>query len=553
MLSLETIFKPLDRPELLERFQAAIAVFLEARESGEKKDISKSKRELDKIYWNCLEAITLNKLRRDDLEFNQDEQKLINFGIVDSRMIVLEEDTEEQRSKIDKKFIKFLKQSTYKEEPIYYLTEWIAAWEVGAKLSIEAKGDERFKTDWIDDEKAKKYAVIRLNIYKKFLPILKTLPGMNLNLLKSLLTGDFDRNVELAYVQKQDSSKPLSIPVQRLISLHKTLLSQLQLAVHGAEDKKLVALLGKINESFVLRRIGKNEELEAEKSPSSSEQCEKYMINELHLLKNLLPIGGMEGKEFITTPILNEIKTPCSKDFVGKTLKLVRSVDPHIPNELPVVIVPYKGSGFFEWDKNSLIIPVTPSVPQEEAVIRACANYRILTDNLENRGELKRQYEKTLEKGSFKERFLQDYVNWVQKVSIGQRKIMTNKKFDFFVQYVGPDPENLFASKELIHLPKAQVRKKSQSLLSTTAELSQDEFFECSVCFWKLDDIQKAKQYMESAQTAGMPNAKILLALGYIYKKLKDKPMAIKTFKSVVKFFKESLHASYASRELESK
>jgi hypothetical protein len=56
---------------------------------------------------------------------------------------------------------------------------------------------------------------------------------------------------------------------------------------------------------------------------------------------------------------------------------------------------------------------------------------------------------------------------------------------------------------------------------------------------------------MESAQTAGMPSAKILLSLGYIYKELKDKPMATKTFKSVIKYFKESIHASYAGRGLE--
>jgi len=553
MLSLETIFNPLNRPELQKRFQAAIDAFLIARGNEEKKEISKSKRELDKLYWDCLESITLNKIRGCDLNFNKDEQMLINFGIVDSRVIVLEEDSEEERTKLEKKFNNFLKQSAYKEEPIYYLTEWISAWEVGAKLSVEAKGEKSFRSDWIDDDKAKKYAVIRLNIYKKFLPVLKKLPGMNLNLLKSLLTGDFDRNVELAYVQKQDSSKPLSISVQRLISLHKALLSQLQIASHSVEDKKLVALLGKINESFVQRRIGKSDEIESEKTPSLNIQRENYMINEMRLLKNLLPIGGMEGREFVTTPVLNEIKTPCSKDFVGKTLKLIRSVDPHIPSELPVVIVPYKGSGFFEWDKNTLIIPVTPSIPKEEVVIRACANYRILTDNLENRGELKRQYEKTLEKGSFKERFLQDYVNWVQKVSIGQRRIMTNKKFDFFVQYVGPDPENLFASKELIHSSNAQLRKKSQAILSSTAILSQDNFYDCAVCFWKLGDFQKSKQYMESAQTSGMPSAKILLVLGYIYKKLKDKPMAMKSFKSVVKFFKETLYASYASRELESK
>lgn len=519
----------------------------------QKKELGKVKRKLDTIFWEMFEIIVLDALKRESFEFSIEEQLFLNFGLLHNKLLeaIDGESSPDLIELYEEKLTKYLRNP--KNDSIFYLTEWIQGWEVDAKLYIKSHEDETSEHDWIDDEKAKKYLSVRANIYKKLLPFFKNLPGVNEALLKSILKGDFDKNVELAYAEKKSPDKNLSISNQRIIAIHRTLFVQLKAALRTSpEELKLATLLEKITESFVERRIGMStiSKKPKQEEKSNSDQLEDIMLNEIKLIKNLLPIGGMEGKEFFTSPLITEFKPPLSKSFVKKTMEHIRECDPNLPNELPVVIVPYRGSGFFEWDKNFLIVPVTPSIPAQETITRAVANYRILTDNLEHNGEMKRQYERNLDRGGFKERFLQDYNLWVTSISKGHRRIMTNKKFDFFMHYVGPNPDVLFAGHDLSHLSSFQLRKKTQDLLSET-HISQEQYYEIAVCFWRLEDTIKSLRYMELAQTSGVPSPKILLSLGYIHKKLRDKAASTRAFKSCLKYFKNSLYGSYASRELD--
>jgi hypothetical protein len=251
-------------------------------------------------------------------------------------------------------------------------------------------------------------------------------------------------------------------------------------------------------------------------------QKKKIIRTEVSLIKGFLPIGGMEGREFFTSPILKKTETIIHKRYVGDTLNDIRECDPYIPKDLPIVIIPYRGSGFFEWDKNTLVIPTSPSVPKAEAIIRATGNYRILIDQLEHRGKMKRIYEKNFDKGNFKNRFLQDYVQWITHMSRGHRKIMNNKKFDFFQSYIGPNPEHLLCSPQLNLMPKANLRKRIRDHHSN-ASLTQFDYLDLAHCYWLIGDLRKTNQYAETALTAGMPNPKVFLTCGYALQQVKDK------------------------------
>ncbi|MBF0196064.1 MAG: hypothetical protein HQL32_00020 [Planctomycetes bacterium] len=536
--------------------------------SMKKKEMGVFRRKLDADFWKVLEQITLKAMQRENFSFSKSEMLLINFGLMDSKLLLNNESSENEEENIDedellekteKKLARFLQPSSYAGDPIYYLTEWIMGWELNSELfgeNNEKKAGQASSPDeWIDDKKAQNYANMRLNIYRKLIAALKSLPGVNMALLKSILLGEFDRNVELASVAVRINPKDATIPQRRIVAMHQTLLAQMKASLTDPEQKKLVFLLEKINESLIQRRISLNEletKIEHKKKKKFSSSKEKLISNEITLLKNLLPIGGMEGREFFTSPLLTEMKNPLNKTFVGDTLKLIRQCDPHLPENLPVVIVPYKGSGFFEWDKNTLIVPVTPSISPADTIIRAAANYRILTDNLENRGELKRQYERHLEKGKFKERFLADYSLWVNNVSKGHRKIMSTRKFDFFSEYIGPPPEKLFCDAETLHLSNYQLRKRAQAILASP-RIQQDDYFNLATSFWILDDKVRALRYMDLAMSSGRPSPKIMMASGLIYKGLKDRAQAIKSFKSCLRYFKDTLFGAYAARELEKK
>ena len=518
-----------------------------------RKDEGTYRRMLDSLYWEIFEVLCQVRLSGKGSRFTLAEKLLINFGYLDPSQ--LDKVEESNPAQLEATLTKLQGRSPYDEAPIYRLDEWASIWKMNAQLfESQQQKPAPPQEDWLDDDKAQKYAMTRLNIYKKLLPTLKTLPGANLNFLKSLLEGDFDKKVETCMVLELKAPDKVELGHRRIIALHKTLLDQLRAAVQDPEVKKLIVLLDKINHSFVQRRLRQDgfQDNKDEETRSSSELKSDFIGNEIKLIKNLLPIGGMEGKEFFTSPILRQTQPLISKTFVGDTLKLIHLCDPHVPKNLPLIIVPFRGSGFFEFDKNTLIIPLFPSLAPQEVVIRAVANYRILTDQLEHQGELKRLYEKLFDKGRFKERFLQDYVQWITHISRGHRSIMHSRKFDFFLEFVGPNPKYLLCDPQLKDLPKVQLKRKINDILAST-KTTQEDYLILATCHWLNQDIAKALQYCENALTAGMPNPKVFLAYGYALREMKDRAKSQLMFKNCLRYYKDTIWGAYAAHELSRK
>jgi hypothetical protein len=515
-----------------------------------RKEDGNYRRMLDNLYWEIFEELGHLRLSDSGSLFNLSEKILVNYGLLSYAQ--LEESETLQPSQIDSLLVKLQGRSPYDDAPIYRLDEWASIWHMNAQLFDAEEKKTPEPEDWLDDEKAKRFLNTRLNIYKKILPTLKALPGANLPFLRSLLTGEFDKKVELSMALEIKDREKIDIGHRRIISLYKTLLDQLRAALQDPEQKKLIILLDKINQSFVQRRI--RQEI-AQGDFTHNEEDKKSLLkkeminNEIKLIKSLLPIGGMEGKEFFTSPILRQTQALISKTFVGDTLKLIHLCDPHVPHSLPVIIVPFRGSGFFEFDKNTLIIPLFPSIAPQEVIIRAVGNYRLLTDQLEHKGEMKRVYEKTFEKGRFKEKFLQDYVQWITHISRGHRSIMPRKKFDFFMNYVGPNPKNLLCEPLLQDLPNVQLKRKINDLLSIP-QMNQEQYLTVATCHWLLQDTTKAVQYCEAALTAGMPNPKVFLANGYALRETKDKAKSLQMFKNCYRYYKNTIWGAYAAHEM---
>jgi tetratricopeptide (TPR) repeat protein len=338
--------------------------------------------------------------------------------------------------------------------------------------------------------------------------------------------------------------------VRRTLAIYSTLMKQLLSACHDSESRKLVLILEKIHQSMVKRRLQQQVSAQPEVQTTSTEAKHRHLEKEMRLVKSCLPIGGMEGREFFTTPILNQSQPLLDKSKVSKALETLYECDPYLPQDLPVLMVPFRGSGFFEFDNNTLIVPISPTFPAEEVVFRASANYRLLTDQLQHKGEIKRNYEKLFDGNRFKENFLKDYVQWMTRISKGHRKIMPLKKFDFFSSYIGPDPKSLLASPEIKFMPKPQLRRQLNELMG--GETSQAGYIRIATIYWHLDDKAKALKYAEEALTAGMPNPKLLLIYGYTLKARGDAKKAQQMFKNCQRLYKNSLWGAYAQRELES-
>ena len=99
-------------------------------------------------------------------------------------------------------------------------------------------------------------------------------------------------------------------------------------------------------------------------------------------------------------------------DFTGRedvaaVMRLVRDVDPGLPGHPHILIAPFYGGGFFEWDRDTMVIPLTPSKDVDECVVEAVANYRVMIDGLHQDGTLKRAY-RQVDQSDFHEAFVRD-------------------------------------------------------------------------------------------------------------------------------------------------
>lgn len=511
-----------------------------------KREQGNFRRMLDKIFWEGLEKISLHQSERSHFSFSDAELLWVSSGYLHDAQLE-DEDNEESEQHL----LKILLQKSG-EGPIYHLHEWISFWKTQFELFSDEAHMKEEDNEILDDEKAVKFQQNRLLIYKRLIPTIQRLPGINRPFLENLISGELDRKVEQAIAIRESRPMDITLSHRRLISIHGTFMDQLRQAISDPKEKGLLAVLEKITVAFTKRRIQREQGVEGDEPSPQQPGLRQWVLGEIKLLRSLLPIGGMEGKEFFTTPILTRTDQLHSKRKVRDMLEIIHACDPHIPKDLPILIMPYKGSGFFEWDKNTLILPLTPSMAPREVIIRAAGNYRILMDNIESGGALKREYERQFEKQGFKERFLRDYTQWMLHIAVGHRNIMNTKKMDFFTSFVGPDPEKLLSSPQLFKLNRAQLKKKAEAL-SRNSQPSQEDYLQMAQCFWLSEDLKKALHYGDIALTAGRPHARVLLINAYLSRAAKDKLKATQMFKRCLRSFKDTLWGAYAARELEKK
>lgn len=560
MSLIRDLFASPDLKEQREAFDEALEAYKKAQanqdESARKRETMSAKRKLDGVYWNSLEALTKRAMEREQFAFNKAESLFINFGLIDECLLApLEKEKYKDLpllEQYEQYFSGLLMPSKDSYANVLLFTDFIIKMEQDMEVFAASEQESEDEDDdaWEDDD-AKKYKMVRLKIYQKLTPQLRNIPGSQ-KIMPTLLTGKFDRQVDRVAAMLEVAPDQVSEAMRRLVTVRDVLMRQLYAGAHSPQMKQMVDMLHKVSAKLIEKRKSVKSAAVSTTEEGKKEFRDQFVKHELKRLRSLLMIGGMEAKMPYTSPLIQETRGSITKVSVGRIMETVYECDPHIPESLSIVIVPYTGSGFFEWDKNVLILPVVPAATPEEAIVRACANYRILTDNLEHNGELKRQYEKAMEKGSFKERFIKDYQLWATRVSKGHSGVFNEKRLDFFMKFVGPTQETLFAGSKYLNLPRGQVRKVAKELLATD-DKNQEQNHELAICFWLLEEKKQALKFMEEALYGGMPSPKMLLGLAVLYIEKGDFKTAKRYCQNLLKGYKSTLFESYAKRLLQTK
>ena len=189
---------------------------------------------------------------------------------------------------------------------------------------------------------------------------------------------------------------------------------------------------------------GKNEGLQDLKS----REREKFIRSELKLVRSLLRLGLTGTGLTRSRSVLLTGQRRIARGDLNPVMHLVKECDATLPGVPNVVVAPYTGGGFYEWDRDTLFIPLVPVRSPDESMVCALANYRIMLDSLQGGGALKKAYAKNFGEEDFQPRFVNDYRTWVLGIGRGFRGALDPYRFDFFKNHMGPQASSLFAPRE---------------------------------------------------------------------------------------------------------
>jgi len=289
---------------------------------------------------------------------------------------------------------------------------------------------------------------------------------------------------------------------------------------------------------------------EAAAPEAARAEAGEFLTRELRALRSLLRIGSHEGQvDCACSVLLNDVPRT-TRDEVGAVLDLVREVDPRIGLSHEVLIAPFTGSGLFDWDRDLLIVALTPARGAEEAVVHAVANFRLLAD-ARGGGEIEKAYRDAHGAG-FRQQFLSDYRNWVLRVGRGKREALSEKSYDFFTERIGPPPAGPLVPSELAGLGvderAAETERLSRLVLSRSC--SAADAYRLAVLLWEAERIEEAIRTMEKAVLAAPQDGRALYALGLLCRKRRLVGAARRAFRNATRAAPDSLWGVYAHEAL---
>jgi hypothetical protein len=528
---------------------------------------------LDDYYWVRAEQALLGALPRegDELRYGGAERLLLDTGLLDLKLV--------HRAQRD-----FLERLTAEldqsgAEGVFYLTEWLSA-RYQSYLVTRTLPDEHVAESALlkaaDEEDAELSTARnqRNELYRRVEGIFERLPGMNAELAKAVGRGAVDDRIEeLLLAQAMEdrgaggdrkADQSAGTQAKRYDAVVKRVLQQARENTDDEDELKFLENIGGLRmaifrKSMIHAKRRLEAGSEAARVPAESRadpqadraEAEDFLRKELRLLRSLLRIGSREGQvAHACSVLLNDVQRT-TKRVVSGVLDLVREVDPRIGLSHDLLIAPFTGSGFFEWDRNSLIVALTPARTAEEAVVNAVANFRLLDDARGGAGRITAAY-RDMYGSNFRTQFLSDYRNWVLRTGRGKREALSDKSFKFFTESVGPSPGGPLIPHELARLSVSEREAEILRLrrMVHTGSFSPKEAYNLAVLLWASEQIPSAIREMEKSVRARPNDGRTLYALGLLCRRRRLIGAARRAFRETVHLAPDSLWGIYAHEAL---
>ncbi|HEX7899436.1 MAG TPA: hypothetical protein VF950_16840 [Planctomycetota bacterium] len=486
-----------------------VAEFLAARAPGDASpDLARLAGDLNALWWRDVERL-LSRVARDTpdrVAFSPDERLLLDLGLLDWRLL----------PGGDRHRPALLRELAAPGRPhVHYFSEWIARRFRQSLLYGEMSppgGDVPTSTVIIRD--------LRGRLYLRLTPLFKNLPGFDQKAVDLFLSGRVDATLD-AMTRKLAAAPDERLEEQRrqLTDIRLRLLVRARERARAPEDISLFDALRDLDRQVARERSSVRVDVPVAAARTlSPEEREKFVLEEARFVKNVLWLGVTNSGVTRAASVLVSEQPRLTKAELDGVFARVREADPALPLDSTVLIAPYQGSGFYEWDRDTLFLPLVPVRSPDHAVLGALASYRILLDTLQDNGRLKMEYEKAFGGVEFHAAFARDYRAWVLEVCRGAKAALDPERFAFFRDRLGPGPATLFAPPSWASSGSREDEEKLRCCraLAAKSEAGYEEHFRLAVFANGAGQTAQAIDHLQAALRFNPADGRALLALGVL-------------------------------------
>ncbi|MFW5856442.1 MAG: tetratricopeptide repeat protein [Planctomycetota bacterium] len=502
---------------------------LKAAEAEDPKARRKRQRlagKLDGLYWRRVRSLVDARLTTDQesLSFSNEERLLIDMGLLDLRLV--EGADESLRERLLEEL------DTAGAANHYYFTDWLED-RFRRYLLTRQMAETAAQEQAEEDSELRRLSEARERIYHKLRPKFSGLPGVSEEITESVASGKLEDQIQVMGVSLLDrGERPLFLRRHALRSLRLQVLGKLRARLKDERDIKLVDMLDVVYGKMWAERY---KQYEANGGVDAGETDSAVQAGRRKLVARSCAVLLADRPRTTKAATRTELARAqqCDRDFTADPV---------------VLIAPFEGRGIFEWDHDSLVVPLTPVESPEDAVANASANYRMLIDSFQQDGALKGAYEAAFEGSNFQQAFQKDYRDWICRVGHGSREEVAGDHYAFFRQHVGPDCSEVLAPANLRRLgdeARAALRSRLEKQIALGSADPQIHH-RLAVVHWQDGNLPSAAAHLSKCVAQDRDNGMALFSLGLVLQRMERTEHAVRAFHACRERAPESIWAVYA-------
>ncbi|MBI4575213.1 MAG: tetratricopeptide repeat protein [Planctomycetes bacterium] len=549
----------------VEEFETHVTEYERVRDDGSldavarNRELIKVAQKLDKVYWDRTQKIVAKVVRasagKEKLSFSPADRMIVDTGFLDPRLMGKE------ANMVKGQLVKEL--ATDGERTHFYFSDWIAErfkWYLTVQEFEEEPAAETAGAE--EPETLKKLREQRTKVYATVGVLFQQLPGVPPKVVEMVLTGKLDQHLEMVALNFRATKDPkLFEDGKKFTALKKGVIAKVKARITNPKQLAVIDVIAELDRRIwteVVAFQGKRDQAGAAKKKTKSKGVEEeerinFLSAELRLVKQLIMLGVMQAGITKTHSVLTPHEERITKADVKEIVDHIRTCDAGLKVTPNVLIAPYKGTGFFEFDRDTMIVPLVPVRPKDEAIVDAVCAYRILIDTLHHEGKMKKTFESTFGAADFRGNFAKEYKNWIMKIGRGKRAQQDATAYEFFKTHVGPNPAKPIGPAELLQLsPEEGIKKiKEYRLAIKEGNDTFDHHYGLAVIYWTKRKFVEAYTHMNDAIQLNPSDGCALFSLGAILSTMDRQAKAVQAFQECVNIAQNTIWQVYAWEMIE--